>query len=55
MLVNTWYTLFSVMTQLQVGLARGTLKPGLIGEVGLRKTFTNNVVRMLMSSSFYRF
>lgn len=41
------------MTQLQVGLARGILKPGLIGEVPPRKAFTNNVVRVLISSLFY--
>ena len=30
--------------QLQRGLAEGTLKPGLIGEIAPPRTFTNNVV-----------
>ena len=35
------------LLQLQRGLAEGTLKPGLVGEVVPPKTFTNNVVRIL--------
>lgn len=46
--------LLSLMMQLQVGLARGTLKPGLVGEVRPRRTFTNNVVRILTSSLLYQ-
>lgn len=39
---------FSLSPQLQIGLAQGTLKPGLIGKVAPPKTFTNNVVRLLI-------
>ena len=38
----------SLSAQLQVGLAQGTLKPGLIGKVAPPRTFTNNVVRLLI-------